>query len=463
VKVILINPRSKNPHEYQQKCFAPINLLYLASSLESQGHTVEAIDANALGLEDEAIIGRLQKFQPDIVGITLLSELLLQTHRLTRAIKNRVDGVKIVIGGPHANALPKKVLEEFESVDFVISGEGEESIRDLCRNIEYKDPLNQVKGLHFRNGGSIVSNWPVRSVEDLDGLNKPARHLLKDVYKKKLYHIILLKQRPVDTIITSRGCTFNCRFCCNNSKEYRARSPQNVLAEIVESYSRGISNFDIADADFTFDKARAIQIFEMIRKENLNISFRIKSRTDGVDEELVRKAKEAGAYLISLGMESGSQRILNAMAKGTKIDKNVEACGLVMKAGLKLNTGWIVGFPGETPETVEETVRLVTKIKPTTANINILIPYPGTDVYEEAKNNKTLVGDWSVENKEVPWVRLPWVDSYGDLQRIVQRARNRVYYRPYYVFNFAKEIVGGANLGLARYAFQESIKSFKNT
>jgi len=268
-----------------------------------------------------------------------------------------------------------------------------------------------------------------------------------------------VKQRPVDSIVTSRGCPFRCRFCCNIAQAYRARSPHNVMEEIVSRYEEGIRNFDIADSNFTFDKERALAIFNLIKKERLKISFRIKSRSDSIDEELVKKAKEAGAYLISLGMESGSQKILDRMSKGTTVETGVRACDMVMKAGLKLNTGWIVGFPGETPETLEQTVTLITKIKPTTANLNILVPYPGTDVYKEAKENGTLVGEWSVENSFIPWVKLPWIKSYSHLETVARKARSRVYYRPHYMMSFTKEILCNFNGALACYAFQEARKT----
>ena len=162
-----------------------------------------------------------------------------------------------------------------------------------------------------------------------------------------------------------------------------------------------------------------------------------------------------------MGMESGSPTVLDRMIKGTSLEKSIRACKLVMEGGVKLNTGWIVGYPGETPETVKETVDVILKIKPTTANIGSLIPYPGTAVYDEAKANGTLVGDWSVNNDTIPWVKLPWTKSYADLQAMTQWAKNKVYFRPYYMYNFAKEIINSRNIWLAKYTLQEAAKSIK--
>ncbi len=459
MKVVLVNPRSMNPEEIQQKCFAPLSLMYLASSLRKEGHEPHIIDANAWGLTDQDVARRAADEKPALIGVPLLSDIFIQTHHLIEHIKAACPEARIVAGGPHATALPRKVLDEFRDVDFVLSGESEKSLPALCAALDaHRDPSG-VPGLSHRKDGEVRVTEPAPPVEDVDALPAPARDLLRREYDRKRYYIVLARQRPVETIVTSRGCPFQCRFCCNAHRRYRARSPESVLEEITERYSYEIRQFDFADANFTFDRDRAMAVFRGIKKEGLGISFRLKSRTDRIDEELVREARDAGAYLISLGMESGSQDILDRMNKRTDIGMNVKACETVMKAGLKLNTGWVIGFPGETPETVAETVDLIVNTRPTTANITILVPYPGTNVYEEAKAAGTLRGDWSVDQEAVPWVKLPWLKSYAHLEETLKKARNRVYYRPYYVFSFMKEILGNANLMLARYAFQELMKS----
>ena len=233
------------------------------------------------------------------------------------------------------------------------------------------------------------------------------------------------------------------------------------MAEIVERYESGITGFDIADANFTHDPDRAMRIFDLIIREKLNLSFRFKSRTTVIRKELMDKARQAGAYLVSMGMESGSQEILSRMNKKTQIEANVKACRTVLEAGMKLNTGWIIGFPGETPETIRETIRLILAVKPTTANILRLIPYPGTAVYEEALTEGCLIGDWSVNRSFTPWVKLPWLDTLSDLEKATQRAINKVYFRSHYFFLFAREIITNANGLLARYALQEAVKAVR--
>jgi len=156
LKIILINPRSKNPDEAQQKCFAPINLLYLASSLLEAGHQVDVIDANALGLSDEDVAEKTKSLRPDLIGVSLLSEVFIQAHTMVKRIHLACPTAKIVLGGPHAGAFPEKVMEEFKEVNYVLTGESERSIIHLCKFLDNKIPADQVKGMYYREDGKIL-------------------------------------------------------------------------------------------------------------------------------------------------------------------------------------------------------------------------------------------------------------------------------------------------------------------
>ncbi len=462
MKIVLINPPSRNPQEIQQKCFPPVNLLYLASSLLQEGYPVDVLDANAFGLSDSAVAARMRQDVPDLIGIPLLSETMRPTFRLIERLRATCPRTSFVLGGPHANAAPKAVLKEFADVDLVLTGEAEKRLPVLCRALAQQTDFDRVPGLFYRRNGEIVGSPATDRISHPDELPPPARHLLSEAYRTGRYYMILEKQRPVETLLTSRGCPFRCAFCSNIPGPFRPRSPETVVAEIIDRYESGITSFDIADANFTHDPDRAIRIFDLVIHEKIKISFRFKSRTTVISRELVNKARQAGAYLISMGMESGSPEILARMKKKTDIATNVRACQTVMENGLKLNTGWVIGFPGETPDTIRQTVRLILRVKPTTANILRLIPYPGTAVYDEAKADNRLVGDWSINRSFTPWIKLPWIDSLADLERETQRVINKVYLRPRYFFQFAGEVLKNANGRLAKYALQEAAKAFRS-
>ena len=309
MKIVLINPRSRRPEEIQQKCFAPVNLLYLASSLLRHHYDVAIVDANAYGLSDAAVADQVRQQQPDLIGISLLSETMPETLSLSERLKAACPRAMLLLGGPHANAEPQAVLKAFSPVDLVLTGECEESLVGLCETIGQRGDFGRVPGLYYRSDGTITGSGPAAPRHDLDGLDHPARHLLSEAYRADKYYMILEKQRPVETLLTSRGCPFRCAFCSNIPGPFRARSPENVMAEIVERYESGITGFDIADANFTHEPDRAMRIFDLIIREKLNLSFRFKSRTTVIRKELMDKARQAGAYLVSMGMESGSQEI----------------------------------------------------------------------------------------------------------------------------------------------------------
>jgi len=460
--VLFINPRATYADEIAQKCYPPLNLLYLATQLRRHGVSVRVLDANALRLHDEAIAEAARACDPDLIGAPLYTEVLASVWRMLECVHRAVPTARIVLGGPHASAVPEQVLDDFTHADFVMTGESERSIVQLCAALARDGDLSSVRNLWYRRDGRVVHTPPADRVTDLDGLGFPARDLVEEVYSAKRYYTLLVRERPVDTLVTSRGCPFSCHFCYNHDRHYRYRSTEHVMEEIVSIYRRGIRDIEILDDTFTFRRERAAALFDALIRERLPISFRIKSRVDVVDEEFVRKAKRAGVYMISYGMESGDDEMLRRMNKRTTAADNARACRLTKQAGIACHSGWILGYPGETPESIERTVNFIIAIKPTTAQLALLRPYPKTVAYEEAKAKGTLVGDWSIHSDDYPWVKLPWVQTRADLERVLHRAVRKIYYRPYYVLQFGSMILAGANLTLARYALQETRKSLKH-
>jgi len=458
-RVLLINPRATYAFEIAQKCYPPLNLLYLATALRDSDIDVCVLDANALAMTDEQVVEAARKVAPDLVGLSLYTEIMGLAHRTVSAVADALPGTRFVFGGPHATALPEDTLNRYPRLDFVMRGESEVSFPDLCRTLRDGGDVAGVKGLSYRKGEELVHNPPAEFGTELDRLGHPARDLVADVYDSKRYYTLLVRQRPVDTIMTSRGCPFRCNFCYNQNHHYRYRSADHVVEEIVSIRDRGIRNIEIVDDTFTFNRDRAMEVFNRLIGERLGISFRIKSRVNVVDEEFLSKARKAGAYLIAYGCESADDEMLKRMNKRTKAKDNEQAIRTTKAAGIACHTSWVFGYPGETPESIRRTVDFIVRTKPTTAQIALLRPYPQTVAYQEANELGQLRGEWSVESDDYPWVQLPWVDSREKLDRFVQKAMRRVYYRPYYVWQFGKMVLGGLNVTLARYAWQEVRKN----
>lgn len=408
LKVLLINPPSDNYWEIPQRCWPPINLVLIAGSLIEKNIGVEILDANALSMSLREICNYVSEFDANLIGIPLYSEQVHLIFDLTLSIKKYHPHCSIVLGGPHVSALPEKTLEQFRYVDYVLQGEAEKSFLDLCLAIIEERKLTSVLGLTFRNNnGEIISNDSASIEEKLDNIGHPKRELLDKYYEASKYNTIILHNRNVDTLLTSRGYPFQCNFCHNINPSYRFHSVGCLVEEIITMYKRGIKVIEVVDDNFTANRERAVTLFKEIIKEKLDLNFRIKSRVDMVDEELMSYAKKAGVYLIAYGAESGSQYILDRMNKRIRVTDTIDACRLTKRFGIYCHTTWIIGYPGETIETINETVKLIKVTKPTTVQIEILKPYPSTTVYNEAIISGSLNGDWSPYSKNLPWVQLP--------------------------------------------------------
>jgi len=463
LRALFINPCATYAHEIAQKCYPPLNLLYLARALLDEEFDAHVLDANALALDNREVAAHAAGIRPDLIGLPLYTEIMGAVHRTATALQEAVPGARFVMGGAHASALPRETLRGFSAVEFILRGQAEKGIVKLCRALQDGGPLDGIPGLTWRAGdGSIGENPPERPERDLDSIGAPARELVADMYEQKRYYTILVRERPVDTLITSRGCPFACNFCYNQDHYYRCHSPDRVIDEIVSIYERGIRDIEICDDTFTFDRDRAMRIFDRLIRERLPVSFRIKSRVDVVDDAFVRRAKRAGVYMISYGMESGDDEMLRRMNKRTSVADNARACEITRRHGIAAHSGWILGYPGETPESIERTVNFIVKIKPTTAQVAQLRPYPQTVAYQEAKDAGMLRGEWGVAEDEYPWVQLPWVRDREHMRSIVQKAVRKIYYRPHYVKEFGLMVIGNANVTLARYAFQELRKSVRS-
>lgn len=457
--VLLVNPPATYAREIAQKRYPPLNLLYLAAALRNRGIGVRVLDANALTLSDDEIAESARECAPDLVGVPLFTEIMAPVYRMVSRLAEAVPGTRFVFGGPHASALPQDVFDNYPQVDFVMRGESEVSLPDLCAALRDGGDLSGVRGLSWRQGGTVRHNPPAEFAPDLDALGHPARDLVEDAYAQKLYYTLLVRERPVDTIMTSRGCPFDCNFCYNQNHTYRCRSSDHVMEEIVSIRERGIRNIEIVDDTFTVRRDRAMDVFDRLIAERLGVSFRIKSRVDVVDEEFLAKARKAGAYLIAYGCESADDGMLARMNKRARAEDNERAIRLTKAAGVACHTSWVLGYPGETPESIQRTADFILRTKPTTAQIALLRPYPQTVAYREAKEEGMLRGEWRIDADEYPWVQLPWAESREALEEHVNRVVRRVYYRPYYAWQFGKMVLAGMNLTLARYAAQEARKT----
>lgn len=431
MRVILINPSA--PHIEASSLLGitvpPLGLAYLAAVLEKDGHSVRIIDASAVGIPLPQIKHEMEKDQPNIVGVTSTTPTIREALATIKTVKGGCPNAITVIGGPHVTFLPAETLRECPQLDVVCIGEGERTILELAQAIERKASLSSVRGIVYRSGDRIVKTQPQPVIDDLDSLPFPARHLLPmDKYT------IFGRKSVIGHLLTSRGCPFSCTFCASSlilGKRFRGRSPKSVVNEIEQVVSKyNLGSIEFSDDEFTLDRKRAEGICDGIKRRGLDILWACSSRVDTVSKELLRKMKEAGCFLIYYGVESGSQRILNLMRKGTRIKRVIDAIRWTKEVGIETLASYIIGFPGETREDMEKTISFAKRLSTDYAQFSLATPYPGTELYDSAKETGLLLTeDWSQYTAGKPII-LNNNCSKEDLMRLLAKAYKCFYLSP---------------------------------
>lgn len=290
-----------------------LGLLYLASFLESNGIDISLLDMSLYNDPEKQLIDILQKRNFDFIGLTSYTNTINSANKIAGIVK-KFSRSKIVIGGAHASALPEETLETFRNFDYLVFGEGEETFAELV----LKNNISDIKGLAWRDDGRIIKNSIRESIEDLDKLPFPARHLLN--FDKYIPSISNYRQLPSTGILSSRGCPFQCTYCSRTGtrlpKQVRFRSIENIIKEIefcIENYK--IYDFRFYDDTFVIPKSRLMKLCQELISRKIKITWSCYSRVDTIDEEMLRMMRKTGCYHIKYGIEFGTQKWLTRTKK----------------------------------------------------------------------------------------------------------------------------------------------------
>jgi radical SAM superfamily enzyme YgiQ (UPF0313 family) len=364
----------------------------MGAVLQEQGMEVEVLDLLSTRYSQKKIEDRLARYRPDLIGITSVTMNFPSAVRILQTCKALMPDAATVIGGPHATFTAEETLQSFPEVDLVVRGEGEETIQELAAALERKQTLAKVKGLTFRHNGSIVRTEDRPFIQDIDRLPLPDRTL----FPISRY----LAMRVPASVLTSRGCPTGCSFCVGyrmTGRKGRFRNPLRVVDEIEAARRLGFEEVCIDDDLFTRNRRHVTAICDEILKRGLKLKLYIFARVDTVDESLLRKLKEAGCAMICFGLESGNQRILDLANKRATVERARRAVELSKAAGISPLGSFILGLPGETRETMEETVSFAQSLG-IPHGFHLLSPFPGTRIREKASEYgiKILTDDWSL-------------------------------------------------------------------
>ncbi len=425
----------------------PLGVYYLASYARRAGHDARVIDGEAQGMTPSVVAEKAREWRPDIVGISSTTVAFHRALETAREVKARIPGLPVVVGGPHVTALRGDVLSDPE-FDFAVYGEGEETLKELLDALSGGGSLASVKGLAFRENGVTTINASRPFIADLDEIPLPAYDLIADF---TLYNPppTNYKALPVANVITSRGCPNRCTFCGHSSFGHtlRQRSPENIAAEIELLYNRyHVREIAFVDDTFTIRPERIFELFEILNRKRIHFPWTCMSRINTVDFETIRFMKDQGCWHISFGIESGNEEILRLIRKNISLADAEKVLGWCRRLGVRTKGFFIIGHPGETPATIEQTIGAALALPLDDVVVTLNTPLPGTEQYETAQDYGSMgKGDWSRFNMWNP-VFVPRGLTEDLLLRKHREFYRRFYLRPRIMARYVLSFLSRAGL-----------------
>ena len=443
--LMLVRPGPSTRAEAHWNDSLPLGIGYLAASARDAGLRVAVVDGRLMKHRStHETVTHIRDQNPTVVGISALTVEYLRAAEIAAGVKRTASRPTVVLGGAHANALPRASLAEAQNLDYVIAGEGEASLVSLVRALRAGRSPSLVAGLYSRsNTGTIENDSPPQYDLSIDGLPFPAWDLFP---KQRIY-----------PLMTERGCPYSCVFCSRNmSRRVRSRSVDHVMEEI-RWLDRDFApeRIYIEDETFGLNSERATDLLSRLAEFNRDgrICFKAQTRVDRITPQIARLMKKAGFRYLEIGIESGDERILANANKGFRLDEVESRMRTLVDAGIKTWVNFIIGLPGETPTSVRKSIDLSVKLNPNRLSVAIIVAYPGCDVYDWATQGhngyRLLTGDWSrfdkylsssVELEELSyssmrrWQLQMYFETYlrnlrvGELLKLLWR--NRTFVRP---------------------------------
>ena len=411
--------------------YYPFWLSY-ATGVCMQKHEVMLLDAIAKELSFKETIKKIKKFSPDLLVVETSTPTFNSDIKFLEKLKKEIK-TKVVLVGTHASVFSEEALKS-KGVDFVARKEYDFTILELANTLEKKGNLKKVLGLSFKKGRKIIHNPDRPPIKNLDSLP-----FVSQVYKKFLDvrdYRYALALHPMIQILSSRGCPNLCTFCdwpqTFMGRFYRTRSPENFVDELefIANEMPEIKEIFIEDDTFTILKDRVVKICDLIKERKLDITWSANVRAD-IPFSVLKKMKDAGCRILIVGYESGNQQILNNIKKGITLEQAEKFTEAAKNAGLKIFGCFMIGLPGETKETIEQTFQFAKKLNPDMAFFQQAVPFPGTEFYNWCKQNGYLITEdfdkWLDSNG-----RLDFLVSYPNLSNVeLRKIRDKLMLRFY--------------------------------
>ncbi len=385
--ILLINPSMEELYKKAKvkssvPKYFPLNLLTIATPLVEKKHNVKLLDLNFATDLKESVIKSLDEFSPDYVGITFTTPLYSQSLKIVSIIKNYKKDVIIVAGGVHVTSDCEDTMKN-SKIDISVIGEGDFKLLEIVESTD----ISRIKGIAYKKGNKITINEREQYLKNLDIIPFPSTGLIRidDYHVPHTY----CKQNPVFPLETSRGCVYGCIYCNKSvfGRTFRFKSVKRVIEDLKKIVDLGYKEVHIIDDGFTTNINHAKEICRSIVQEKVELHFNCPNgiRADTIDSELLELMKKAGFYRVAFGVETGSQKILDNIAKNLKIEDIVEAFKICRKVGIETTAFFMFGLPGEKEEDLKKTIKFAKSLKPDIAKFDIMVPLPSTPIFEEWK------------------------------------------------------------------------------
>ncbi len=419
--------------------WAPVSLALTGALLLEKGHEVILHDCIVEEIDTEGVVRIAGEFKPELVVVNAVTPSIDSDLGMAAHLKAVLPSLHVTAFGIHVTVKDKESLEKFPELDSVIRGEPETAAAELAESLSKGGGLGSVKGITFRENGKIVRNAERPPLESLDELPFPAWQLIRrDLYRMPFSNKEFL------LVPTGRGCPHKCRFCADPAfygHKLIIRTPSRVVDEMEWVKKEfGIEDFLFWSESFTLNPKYAQQVAEEMIRRNTGFRWVCNSRVDNVNEEMLRKFKQAGCWMIGYGIEVGSQRILDLMNKRTTLDQARNAVEMARKAGLEVTGHCVVGYPGETREEIIKTIEFAKELDLDFAQFYCVVPFPGSELYEQAIANGWIINhDWTQFEQNFSVITTEQL-SADEVMALRRKAYKSFYLRPRMVWKTLKRV-----------------------
>ncbi len=427
IDVLLINPpwvsKDQNIWHGIKAAMPPLGLLSIAAYLEREGSSVGILDVHVEHWDPNEFRAALRQYKPRYIGISLMTATAIAGNRIAQIAKETHPECIVVVGGVHAEAMPGECLKN-SAINLVVRGDGEMTFDRIIKG----DPIENIRGVSYRKDNLAIHNPPAEVILDLDALPMPAFHL---VPMKKYYPALGAYRRlPAINMLMTRGCPGKCTFCNSAETTLRTRTADTMVDEIQhmrETY--GIREIQFYDDTFTIFKPNVMRFCELMKERKLGVSWTAFVRTDCFSQELAQAMKDGGCHQVMFGVESGDDDILEVIRKPIDRKKTEWAVKVAQKVGLEVRATFMFGNPTETVESMQRTIDYALHLDPDLALFNITTPYPGTQMFEWAKEHGYLnTEDWGEYELSSAIMTLPTV-SPEKINVMYDKAHKQFYNR----------------------------------